>query len=122
MFDNALDTSLAATLTLSFILTILGLIRIFSKAQYPTWFILIPILNMLTIIKISKSSLWLFWLLFIPVLNIIIYSILFFRISKQFGKNDSFSLCTALLPFIYLPILGFGTDKYSKGNKTESVE
>ncbi len=33
-------------------------------------------------------------------------------LSKKFGKDEGFTVGLVLLPFIFLPILGFGSSEY----------
>ena len=37
-----------------------------------------------------------------------------YNIAKKFGKSNSFAFWCTLLPFVFLPILGFGSAKYNK--------
>jgi uncharacterized membrane protein YhaH (DUF805 family) len=58
------------------------------------------------------SAGWWLLLLLIPFVNFIIAIILSIDISKRFGKGVGFAIGMILLPFIFWPILGFGSAQY----------
>ena len=48
----------------------------------------------------------------IPLVNFIILIILIIDLAKSFGKGVGFGIGLLLLPFIFFPILGFGSVQY----------
>jgi hypothetical protein len=48
----------------------------------------------------------------IPFVNFIIAIILLIDLAKSFGKGVGFGIGLLLLPFIFFPILGFGSAQY----------
>ena len=48
----------------------------------------------------------------IPLVNFIILIILDIDVAKNFGKGAGFGIGLLLLPFIFFPILGFGSAQY----------
>ena len=48
----------------------------------------------------------------IPLVNFIIAIILLIDLAKSFGKGVGFGIGLLLLPFIFFPILGFGSAQY----------
>ena len=48
----------------------------------------------------------------IPFVNLIIAIILLIDLAKSFGKGVGFGIGLLLLPFIFFPILGFGSAQY----------
>jgi UPF0716 family protein affecting phage T7 exclusion len=48
----------------------------------------------------------------IPLVNFIILIIIDIDIAKNFGKGVGFGIGLLLLPFIFFPILGFGSAQY----------
>lgn len=97
---------------LVFILTVLipfaGLYKIFEKAGYKGWEALVPIKNYLIWLKLIDKPKW--WIIFlvIPFINWIALLLMRAELANRFGKT-SFAqhLAAWLLPFIYLPYLGF---------------
>ena len=51
----------------------------------------------------------------IPLVNLIIFIILSIDVAKAFGKGAGFGIGLLLLPFIFYPILGFGSAQYQGG-------
>jgi uncharacterized membrane protein YhaH (DUF805 family) len=86
--------------------------KVFSKAGQPGWAILIPIYNLYVMCKIAGRPGWWILLMFIPLVNLIIVIILDIDIAKSFGKGAAFGIGLLLLPFIFFPILGFGSAQY----------
>ncbi|WP_410222216.1 DUF5684 domain-containing protein [Pedobacter sp.] len=94
------------------VITIAGMWKTFTKAGKPGWAALIPIYNVYVMIQIvGKPDIWLLWCL-IPCVNIVFTIWLQNLLSKSFGKEEGFTLGLILFPFIFYPILGFGSAKY----------
>jgi hypothetical protein len=55
---------------------------------------------------------WWLILMLIPLVNFIILIILDIDVAKNFGKGVGFGIGLILLPFIFFPILGFGSAQY----------
>jgi VIT1/CCC1 family predicted Fe2+/Mn2+ transporter len=53
--------------------------------------------------------------MFIPLVNFIIAIILNIDIAKNFGQGVGFGIGLIFLPFIFYPILGFGSAQYQGG-------
>ena len=86
--------------------------KVFTKAGQPGWAILIPIYNVYVMCKIAGRPGWWVILMLIPFVNFIIAIILSIDIAKAFGKGAGFGIGLALLPFIFYPVLGFGSAQY----------
>ncbi len=86
--------------------------KVFSKAGQPGWAILIPFYNLYVLCKIAGRPGWWLILCLIPFVNFIIFIILDIDIAKNFGKGVGFGIGLLLLPFIFFPILGFGSATY----------
>jgi hypothetical protein len=86
--------------------------KVFTKAGQPGWAILIPIYNLYVMCKIAGRPGWWVILLLIPFVNLIFIIILDIDIAKSFGKGVGFGIGLLLLPFIFFPILGFGSATY----------
>jgi len=92
------------------VLCIAALWKIFSKAGQPGWAAIVPIYNYIVWLKIVGRPIWWIFLIFLcaPVLMVI----LGIDLAKSFGKGIGFALGLIFLPFIFLPILGFGSATY----------
>jgi hypothetical protein len=88
------------------VLFIAGLWKTFAKAGEPGWAAIVPIYNVITILKLGGKP-W-FWA-FIPVVGPIMMIIAEIELAKRFGKGTGFGIGLAFLPFIFFPMLGFGS-------------
>ncbi len=91
---------------------IVALWYIFTKAGKPGWACLIPVYDYLVGLKIIGKPWWWLLFLFIPFVNIIFLIWGLNLLSKSFGKKADFTIGLILLPWIFLPILGFGKSEY----------
>lgn len=94
------------------ILMIAAMWKMFTKAGQPGWAVLIPIYNVYVMCKIAGRPGWWLLLMLIPLVNLIIFIILYVDIAKNFGSGVGFAIGMLLLPFIFFPILGFGSAVY----------
>lgn len=99
-----------------YVLAVIAMWKIFTKAGKPGWASLIPVYNIIVMYQIVGLNPLLVILLFIPFINgiaaIILSIIQCIRLSKAFGKGTGFTLGLIFLSPIFLLILGFGNDKY----------
>ena len=95
-----------------FIIVIIGCWKIFEKAKKPGWAAIIPIYNIIVLLEIIGKPLWWIILMLIPFINIIFAIWATNLLSKSFGKEEGFTIGLILLPFIFVPILGFGDATY----------
>ena len=85
--------------------------KIFTKAGEPGWASLVPIYNSILMLKMIGKP-W--WTLFIPVWNVIVFVFMVpFGLARKFGKGSGFGWGLLLLPYIFYPILGFGSSQYN---------
>src|SRR5882757_5015133 len=94
------------------LLIIVAMWKVFTKAGQPGWACIIPIYNLYIWCKIVGRPWWWILLLLIPLVNFIIAIILLIDLAKSFGKGVLFGIGLLLLPFIFFPILGFGSAQY----------
>ena len=89
---------------------IASLWKIFTKAGKPGWACIIPIYNIIIMLEIAGKPWWWLFLVWIlaPVFGIWMINL----ISLSFGKSTGFTIGMLFLPFIFWPILGFGSAKY----------
>jgi hypothetical protein len=92
---------------------IAALWHVFTKASEKGWKAIIPIWNTLIVLKISGRPLWWIILFIIPIVNIIVFIVLYYNLAKSFAKSGAFAVGLIILPFIFIPILGFGSSQYA---------
>ena len=85
---------------------------IFTKAGKPGWASIIPIYSSIVMLEIvGKPMIWILWLLIpctAPIFAIWTVNLLM----KSFGKSEGYTVGVIFLPFIFLPMLAFGSSKY----------
>lgn len=91
---------------------IVGMWKTFAKAGQPGWAAIVPIYNLYIFTKIVGRPWWWMLLMFIPLVSIIISIIICLDLAKSFGKSSAFAIGLILLPFVFIPILGFGPAQY----------
>ena len=94
------------------VISIVALWQVFAKAGEDGWKAIIPIWNTLVLLKIVGREWWWLLLLLIPIVNIVIWVIVMIDLAKSFGRGTGFAVGLIFLPFIFLLILGFGSDTY----------
>jgi hypothetical protein len=85
---------------------------VFVKAGDRGWKAIIPIWNTLIVLKISGRPWWWIFLYIVPIVWWIVYIIVYYDLAKSFGKGVGFAIGVIVLPFIFVPILGFGSSEY----------
>ena len=102
-----------AILYIAFIvLMIASMWKLFDKAGQRGWCAIVPILNIVVLIKVVHKELWWILLFLIPCVNIVAFIVIYFNVAKAFGKGAAFGIGTIILPWIFVPILGFGKSQY----------
>jgi ABC-type transport system involved in cytochrome c biogenesis permease component len=92
------------------VLCIAGMWKTFSKAGQPGWAAIIPIYCWIVWCKVAGRPAW--WFLLLLVCLPVFYIILSIDTAKRFGKGGGFAVGLILLPFIFWPMLGFGSAQY----------
>jgi hypothetical protein len=62
--------------------------------------------------RLTGREWWWVLLMYIPIVNLVVLIILSIDIAKAYGKGAGFGVGLWLLPFIFYPILGFGSARY----------
>lgn len=101
-----------------------GLWKIFQKAGYKGWELLIPFYNFYIWLKIIKKPLWWFIFIIMPFINVFTIMLMLVETAKCFRK---FGLLqhgfAAVLPCIYMPYLGFSAkETYVHPDKREKIK
>ena len=94
------------------IVVVVAVWKIFTKAGKPGWASIIPIYNWIVMLQVIGRPWWWIILMLIPIVNIVIHIMVMLELAKVFGKGTGFAIGLILLPFIFLPILGFGDAQY----------
>jgi hypothetical protein len=94
------------------VVVIVGMWKVFEKAGKPGWASLIPIYNLIVLLEIIGKPLWWIVLFFLPCVNFIAFVLVGIEVAKAFGKDTLYGIGLALLPFIFYPMLGFGSARY----------
>lgn len=98
---------------LVWLLTVAGFWTVFTKAGQPGWAAIIPIYNLYILFKIAGKPVWWLLLLLIPVVNVVVLFVVTTSVATRFGKGLLFGLGMLILPFVFYPMLGFGSSTYS---------
>ena len=92
---------------------IAALWRVFVKGGRPGWAAIIPFYNIYVLLKVVGRPGWWLILYFIPIVWFIVWIIVAYDFARSFGKGVGFTVGLVLLPFIFIPILGFGSASYA---------
>jgi hypothetical protein len=95
-----------------YVLLVAGFWVVYTKAGEAGWKAIIPIYNTIIWLKIIGREWWWILLLLIPIVNLVILIIMWNGLSKSFGKGVGFTIGEIFLPWIFVPILGFGAARY----------
>ncbi len=95
------------------IAAIVGMWKVYEKADQPGWASIIPFYNIYIMLKIAGRPGWWLILFFIPFVNVVTIAIVAIDIAKAFGKGTAFGIFGLwLFSFIGYMILGFGDAEY----------
>jgi len=94
------------------VLMIAGMWMVFTKAGKPGWAAIVPIYNFIVLLEIVGKPLWWILLCLIPFVNLVIFILIAIELAKVFGKGVGFALGLVFLPFVFYPVLGFGSAQY----------
>ena len=129
MNDGALGALFAVYLIFMiaiYVVTVVGLWKMYVKAGRPGWAAIIPIYNWWVWVEMIGRPRWWFWALvasvllsWIPVVGVILGILMFvlylmgcLDMAKAFGRGAGTGIGLWLVPFVFAPILGFGDAQY----------
>jgi hypothetical protein len=96
-----------------YIITVLALWPVFTKAGRPGWAAIIPIYNSYTLVKIAGYHGAMTILLFIPIVNIVVWLLIGLGVGRAFGRGTAFSVFLLwLFALIGYFIVGYGRSRY----------
>lgn len=94
------------------VVIVVAMWKLFVKAGKPGWGAIVPFYNTYCLFDMSFGNGWLFLLLLVPCVNVVMQIIMYVKLAKAFGMGGGFAVGLIFLPYIFLPILGFGDAEY----------
>ncbi|MFK8045224.1 MAG: DUF5684 domain-containing protein [Crocinitomicaceae bacterium] len=105
-----------------YILMLAGIWYTLKKAGKPGYAFLIPIYNIIVFLEVAQKPLWWFIMFLIPIANIVFAIMMLNAISKNFGKDEGFTVGLIFLSPIFWSILGYGDAKYLEGQHDTNLK
>jgi len=99
---------------------IVGMWKSFEKAGESGWAALVPLYNLMIMAKIAGMGECYALLVLIPIAGAIFQIIIIIEFCKKFDVGGGFAAGVILLPFVFWPILGFGSSRYIGGGTGNS--
>jgi len=100
---------------IAFVPAIIGVWKAFEKAGEPGWTSIVPFYNMMVMARIAGRSEMDGLLTLIPCVGIIFAILIIIDFCKQFNVGGGFVAGIILLPYVFWPMLGFGSYQYRGG-------
>lgn len=94
------------------VVTLAGMWKIFAKAGKPGWASIVPIYNIVVWLQAVNRPVWWIILLLIPIVGWVVAIVITNDLAKSFGKGIGWTFGLLFLPFVFYPILGFGSDEF----------
>lgn len=95
------------------LIPLIGLWKMFEKAGKPGWAAIVPIYNAYILTEIAGMDIMWFILTFVPCVNVVAAVMIWINVAKNFGKDTGYAIGIILLPFIFIPLLGFSDARYT---------
>lgn len=88
--------------------------NLFKKAGQKGYYSIIPFFNLYIFSKIINwQKWWCYVFLIFPYINFFVMMLMFIELAKCYGKFKLWEVvCAALIPYIYMPIIGFQNVEY----------
>lgn len=102
------------------LIMIAGMWAAYAKAGQPGWAVLIPIYNLVVMLEIAEKPIWWIILLLIPFVNLIVGIMLYAAFAEKYGCGGGMVVGLIFLPFVFWPVLGFGSAEYHAGGSIGS--
>ena len=97
---------------IGYVVSSLGLMGVFKKADQPAWAAFVPVYNMVVLLQVVGRPLWWLVLLLIPGVNVVALIVIYHDLSKSFGHDAGFTVGLVLLSVVFLWILWLGSSTY----------
>ena len=104
-----------------FVVTVIGLWKVFEKAGKPGWAAIIPIYNIIVLLEIVGKPAWWIILFLIPIVGFVMWIIVANQLSLSFGQGIGMTIILIFLSFVGFMVLGFGSAKYVGPGGTASA-
>lgn len=115
LYENIFSGSTGIVGLIFYIVVVIGLWKMFTKAGVPGILAIIPLVNLFFLVRIAGMSGWFALLYLIPIVNIVFAIIVAIKLGQRFDKGGVFSFFLLFVfPYIGFLILGFGGARYSK--------
>ena len=85
---------------------------IYVKAGKAGWASIVPIYSTIVLLQIVNKPWWFIFLFVVPFVQGIVTIWVTNLLSKSFGKGVGFTIGLIVLPFVFYPILGYGSSTY----------
>jgi hypothetical protein len=95
-----------------FVITVIGLWKVFEKAGKPGWAAIIPIYNIIVLLEIVGKPAWWVILFLIPIVGFIMWIIVANQLSISFGQGIGITILLIFLSFVGFMVIGFGSARY----------
>lgn len=119
MMDPAMTEAMAGFMTIYYIVllaigivSIIGMWKMFVKADKPGWAAIVPFYNLYVLFELGFGNGLLFLLTFIPCVGAIMQIILCFKLATAYDRGVGFGFGLLFLSPIFYMILGFGDAEY----------
>ena len=128
------------------LITMVSMWRIFVKAGRPGWQAIVPVYNVFVTFRIADLPMWQAGaLVALVIARVVVESVLGFSgggfivslvfpaaiaglwfvaclgVASKFGKGTGFAVGMAVLPFVFYPILAFGSARYGEPEPRETL-
>ncbi len=113
--QGGMPTGLLIFIIALWLLVIVSMWKVFTKAGKPGWASIIPIYNLVVLLQIIQKPLWWIVMFFIPLVNFVFLILFYIGLAKAFGKGGGFAVGLIFLGIIFFPILAFGSAQYVYG-------
>lgn len=96
-----------------YVIAVIALWRIFTKAGRPGWLAIIPIVNVIVLVQVSGHSGWSALLFLVPIVGFVWAIVVSIHVAQNFGKGGAFGFFLLwLFSIIGYLILAFGASTY----------
>ena len=106
------STSGSSFSTLIWIVEVVGLWKMFEKANEPGWVAIVPFYNYYKLCEKVMNNGWYFIGLCIPIIRWFFKYQIGYATAKAYGKPDSWMWGYMFIPFVFYPMTGFDDSSY----------